>query len=397
MFQGTRLRQIRLARGYSLEELASETGGLITKQALSKYENDRSQPSPQIVHRLASIFAVKKSYFYESMAPKAEFIGYRRRSTLSKRSQGEIEARIQQELEERLALQRLKNEMGAQSLPIKEYQISKVEDAEVAAAKLREKWQLGQAPISNLIATMEEHGIQVILLPNMPDNFDGLSAFVKDPSSQTTIAVAIAKETEIGERLRFNLAHELGHLVMNIPAEMDSKTEEKAAHRFAAAFLAPAEKVRAEVGSKRRHIDDLELNLLKKRFGFSMQALVYRLKDLEIVSESFYQSWFTSISKRGLKATVIGDPIPVEEPEWLKRTVYQGLSEGWIAVSKAEQLLGKVKIEIEEPLLLRERKALMKLPLEDRRREMAKHSRVLALHYEQGNEEDEIVSNDLIE
>ena len=57
--------------------------------------------------------------------------------------------------------------------------------------------------------------------------------------------------------------------------------EEKAAHRFAAAFLAPAECVRSEVGERRSRISIEELLLLKQRFGMSMQACAYRLKDSE--------------------------------------------------------------------------------------------------------------------
>ena len=40
-----------------------------------------------------------------------------------------------------------------------------------------------------------------------------------------------------GERQRFTLAHELGHLVMDVAAKLDEK---KAMQRFAGVFLMPA-------------------------------------------------------------------------------------------------------------------------------------------------------------
>lgn len=78
---------------------------------------------------------------------------------------------------------------------------------------------------------------------------------------------------DLSERKRFNLANELGHVVLEVDSALDN---EKAAHRFAGVFLMPAESMWNEVGEHRTHISLLELLRLKEIFGTSCQAITYR-------------------------------------------------------------------------------------------------------------------------
>ena len=82
---GYRLKQLRLARNLSLEALAAEMDGIVTKQAISKYENGTSQPSPDVMTRLARVLGVKAAYFFRDPTINLEFIAYRRKSGLGKR------------------------------------------------------------------------------------------------------------------------------------------------------------------------------------------------------------------------------------------------------------------------------------------------------------------------
>src|SRR5690606_15604107 len=108
-----------------------------------------------------------------------------------------------------------------------------------------------------------------------------------------------------GERQRFTLAHELGHMVLDVGSGLDS---EKASHRFAGALLMPAESLWAEIGKHRTSIGWAELFELKKLFGASVQAIVYRCHDLGIFPKSLYQSLFREISRQGWRRP------PYEEP-----------------------------------------------------------------------------------
>lgn len=84
----------------------------------------------------------------------------------------------------------------------------------------------------------------------------------------------------------FTIAHALGHMVLEVGSEID---EEKAAHRFAGAFLVPAETHRTEIGKFRKSMGWSELFELKRFFGVRVQALTYRCKEIGIFNKSLFQ------------------------------------------------------------------------------------------------------------
>jgi Zn-dependent peptidase ImmA (M78 family) len=140
-----------------------------------------------------------------------------------------------------------------------------------------------------------------------------------------------------GDRERFNLAHELGHLLLEVPKNVDA---EKAAHRFAASFLVPAEAAYRELGEHRRRIDFLELAILKKKYGLSMQAWVYRAQDLGIITSSCAAILFKTFRSRGWSLQEPGDVIPPEEPRQFEKLILQAVSEDLISSARAAELLG---------------------------------------------------------
>lgn len=99
------------------------------------------------------------------------------------------------------------------------------------------------------------------------------------------LAAVVSDSKVAGERQRLNLAHELGHLVLDVTALADEQVE-SAAFRFGSALLVPAAVLRKDVGNRRNFISTEELLLLKQRFGMSMQALLYRLRNLGIITRS---------------------------------------------------------------------------------------------------------------
>jgi Zn-dependent peptidase ImmA (M78 family) len=112
------------------------------------------------------------------------------------------------------------------------------EGAEEAAQMLRDAWGLGNAPIKNLTQTAETRGVVVIGQSQVSERFDGLAGYM----GEDVPVIVINTEVDT-DRQRFNLAHELGHLVMETSDDM----EEKLAHRFASAFLVPEDVVRREL------------------------------------------------------------------------------------------------------------------------------------------------------
>ena len=151
----------------------------------------------------------------------------------------------------------------------------------------------------------------------------------------------VIKEDEWSERKRFTLAHELGHMVMDVRHGVDA---EKAANRFAGAFLMPPEALWSEIGKHRTTISLGELLRLKELFGASFQAIVYRCHDLGIIGDAAYRRLFQSFNEHGWRKPPYKEPgalLPSkEQPKRMQRLCFRALSEGMISESKAAEILG---------------------------------------------------------
>jgi hypothetical protein len=153
--------------------------------------------------------------------------------------------------------------------------------------------------------------------------------------------------------------------------------------------------IRREVGHKRAFVQPQELLLLKKRFGMSVQALLYRLRDLQVITESAYKQWYIDISRLGWRKE---EPLesPPEHPTWLRQNVLRAHAEGVITQDQAQNLLEE-DLKVEPSLTLIQRRKFMQLPLEERRRILAEQADKLAAHYEQDSEWKAMEESDFIE
>jgi Zn-dependent peptidase ImmA (M78 family)/transcriptional regulator with XRE-family HTH domain len=357
-------------------------GGIVTKQALSKYELGLSKPSAAVLNRLAGALGVKAAYLWSEPSIECRFIAYREGTGLAKIEQQRVESVVCQMLEDRVRLQRTIQGTTEVDLPVKGFKVKVLEDVEGFATTLRNKWNLGSGPIPILTDTLEDHLVHVLEIEASP-RFDGISAVAHDAEDNIAAAAVVSRKSLPGGRQRLNLAHELGHLVLDAPESVD---EEKAAFRFAGAFLAPEETLFRDLGRKRSLVQSAELFLLKQKYGMSIQSLVYRLHDLGIISDQHHKQWWMTISREGWKKE---EPLELrpEKSEWLKKTVLRALSEGLITKGDAMKALGE-PVDAHEPITLVERQAFLKLPIEERRRIMARQAREMAADYEQGRVED---------
>ncbi len=388
---GQRLRQLRLARGYSLDALAAAIGGAVTKQALSKYEQGTARPSPVVLNKLAEALDVKAAYLWSEPGIEVEFVAYRKTSALPKGEQLRVQALVTEGLERRVRLQDLLGQTDDVSLPVRSFKIREADDAEEAAEKLRAEWQLGLDPIGNLTDVLEHHFVHVLEI-EAPDKFDGISAVAYDSQRRARAAAVVSRKGVPGGRQRLNLGHELGHLALDMPDDLD---HERAAFRFGAAFLAPADVFRREVGHRRTYIQPEELLRLKRRFGLSLQALLFRLKDLGIITDSYYRQWCIDINRLGWRKQEPME-LPAEQPQWMRQSALRALAEGLIGKEEAESMVGE-RLAAETALPTIERKAFMKLPLEERRRLLAQRAEKLAEHYEQDSEWRDLEAGEIVE
>jgi transcriptional regulator with XRE-family HTH domain len=157
-----RLKEYRLARGMSLDDLAASIGGIVTKQALSKYEMGRSRPSPVVLNKLASVFGIKAAFFWSQPPFEVRLVAFRKGSRLPKKEHARVEGLVRLALEDRVRLQELSPERDRLDPPVQSFRIRSVEEAEAAAEGLRRSWSLGLDPIACITGVLEDRRIHVL-------------------------------------------------------------------------------------------------------------------------------------------------------------------------------------------------------------------------------------------
>ena len=379
---GGRVRLLRLARGLTLEALAARMGGLVTKQALSKYERGRARPTAGVLNKLAATLGVKSVDLWREPSVSVSFVAYRRRCGLGKRDREEVEALVERQLELRVRLQGLTQQSNGSAVPVQKLAAGSGEAAEQAADKLRESWSLGPGPVACVTSVLEDHSVHVFEV-DAPERFDGISAVARDSSKRVVAAAVVTRRGVPGERQRLSLAHELGHLVLR-PTRAAGSDGECLAFRFGAAFLAPAPAMRRAIGARRTFLQVDELLMLKRRFGLSLQALLYRLRDLGIISEHYYREWCIQVNRQGWKRREPQE-LPREQPQWFRLNVMRAQAEGMLSKAEAESMLGSATPR-EEPLSLVERRAFLRLPTDDRRKQLAEQAERAVELYERDTE-----------
>jgi Zn-dependent peptidase ImmA (M78 family)/transcriptional regulator with XRE-family HTH domain len=331
-----RLLQARKSRGWSLQRLAKEAGGIVTRQALNKYELGKDTPRSDVLLRLGDALGVPLGFFFRPVDRQISFSTpvCRKRADLLKSTLAAITAEGQEYVERSMELEAIMapGPNAWPGLPIADLLVTTLDQAEDAAGALRSQWHLGLDAIGNLTEVLEEHGVKVLVWKGNDPKFDGLACWADDK-----VPVIVVKSGVPGDRQRSSLAHELGHLAMQLAPGVDP---EKAAHRFSGAFLVPAETARRELGMKRQILGLEELLMLKREYGMSIQQWLYRAKDLSIIGQAYHLSWCRYLSARGWRVTEPGDPVPQERSDRIKRLALQALAEGLVTQSRAAGLSG---------------------------------------------------------
>ncbi|MCO7633670.1 XRE family transcriptional regulator [Pseudomonas guariconensis] len=332
---GERLKRARAAAGLSMQALGDQVG--VSANMIKKYEHDQSMPSSGVLIRLSKALSVRAEYFFRPTKIELSGVEYRKRPSTPKATLKRIEADVLDQAERWQELINLWPEFPVRAFTVPAGlvpQVSALEQVDEVADHVRAEWDLGLSPIPGLIDVLESRGILVIITDvDAQAKFDGLQASV---AGQPVIVVS-AKWP--GDRQRFTLAHELGHLLLHgrLADELD---EEKACNRFASAFLIPARAMRQQLGDKRHMLEMRELYLLKSEYGLSMQGCLYRAGDLGIIAKNVRERLFMVFVKQGWRKEEPGQPYRQESTRLFQQLVYRALGEGILSESKAAELLG---------------------------------------------------------
>lgn len=350
---GKRLKLARAAAGLSLRDFSDKIENRVSAQQIGKYERDEDVPSSGVLIALSHALGVSVDYLVGDQEMVLDGVEFRKKQITSKKEEAQIGAQALHLIERYLLVEEILGLQSAEWDKPREapFPVREIADAELAAKLLREHWNLGIDPIPDLVELLEERGIKVVVVTSH-EHIDGLAALVRRSRGEPIPVIVIRSGTH-GERQRFSLAHELGHMVMGIQG--DEKFREKAAHRFAGAFLMPAEALWSNVGRSRSSIGWSELFALKKLFGASVQAITFRCADLGIFPSSLKEGLFREYSRLGFRTGPNYEPnqLLAEKPERFDRLCYRALAENAISEAKAAELLNitvhELNRRMEEP------------------------------------------------
>ena len=346
-----RIREARLARGMTAIDLATSVG--VTRQAISKYELGIALPSSDILNSIASSLSMPLSFFQKPLTKPINqgTVFFRSLKTNAARAKDILSMKIQwaAQFAKILSEDIIFPDVDLPVLPDKYAQIIEFsyDDIEDIALYLRRHWNLGTAPIKNMSRLLESHGIVVASVKTGYSETDACSSFIE---GRPFVFLDMQKECAV--RTRFNMAHELGHLLLHHDISQkdidDKKTLdriEKEANQFASCFLLP----RASFILDIRSTSLASFLPLKNKWKVSIQAMVYRCRELDIFSESqmiYIQKQISA--KRWRKHEPYDDEWPCETPVILSTAIQMLIDRGDYSKEAFVELFRLPEKDIEE-------------------------------------------------
>ena len=346
-FEPGRLIQALAARGLSQVALAGMVG--VSPATISKWKSGQQSPEAEALVNLSQVINVTPEWFTRPLPEKCSLPLFRSNASAHANARTMLEARLEWALDIALALSEFVD-FPEVNLPKRAFtdpeQITNA-DIEDAADECRELWNLGRRAIPDLAMAVEGAGVILVREETGVATIEGLSAWSQALGRPL---VLLSSDKQNGFRSRFDLAHELGHLILHkgINRSTDPvrhKVMEDQAHRFAGAFLLPAETFAAEVKSP---VTLDSLLLMKQRWGVSVAAMVMRLWALKVIDDDAKGLLFKRRSARwGVKAEPGDDGRVPEQTRLLKRTIELLASSGIMPVEAVSAYIGLSANDIE--------------------------------------------------
>ncbi len=306
----------REARTLTQAELAARLA--IGQGTLSKYETGIHEPPDDFVLHLARTLGFPQGFFYQAEQPYGfPPFHYRKRKKLSAKALGRIvaEMNIRRMHIKKLAMGfELRTNRFIPEIDRDEYQgrqrtrINLIEDI---ARSIRESWMLPRGPIANMVNLIEANGGVVIPCDFQTDLIDAMSQRVDGMPVLFFVNIKAP-----ADRVRYTLAHELGHMVLHTTTLRDDDEMEDEADHFAGAFLLPADDVIYQL----RRFDLRHLANMKGYWKVSMQAIAYRAAMLNLVTPYQSKMFWIEMGKLGYRKREPNEP-PQESPRLLRQMV----------------------------------------------------------------------------
>nr|WP_311528745.1 XRE family transcriptional regulator [uncultured Ralstonia sp.] len=346
-FQQDRLSQILAARRLTQVQLAAMVG--VSPATISKWRAGTQAPEREALDRLAGVVNVTPEWFTRPTTEKVSLPLFRSNASAHVAARAMLEARLEWAQDIAVALMEFVDYPDL-NLPVRSFTEPEEitdEDIEKAACECRDLWRLGRVAVQDLALAVEGAGVILIREETGIAQIEGLSAW---SAVLGRPLILLSADKDNGYRSRFDLAHELGHLVLHRHFQRTTdrdryKLMEKQAHQFAGAFLLPAETFASEV---RMPVTLDDLLLLKRRWGVSVAAIMMRLHALGLLDEEAKLALFKRRSARwgGKSEPGDGDRKP-EQPRLLRRTIDLLVDENVMPLDAIPRHIGLAAFDIE--------------------------------------------------
>jgi Zn-dependent peptidase ImmA (M78 family) len=350
-----RLEQALSVRALSKGQLAALVG--VSASTVTKWSKGDQAPEAETFERLASVLNVKPEWLTRPPLKPVSAPLFRSNASALKSGREMLHARIGLLQETALLLSEYV-EYPALNLPVRAFssadQITRAE-IESAAEECRELWKIGKGPIQDLLLAAEGAGVIVVREETEIPVIEGLSCWSDELGGRPLIHLSADKANAF--RSRFDLAHEIGHLVLHrkLPSPADREAYnlmESQAHQFAGALLLPAQTFADEV---RLPVNLDSLLALKQRWGVSVAAMLMRLHALRVLNDDQKLALFKRRSARWGSKSEPGDQgWAPEKPRLLRRSIELLVSEGVLPAERIPYFVGTSAMDVEQLCHLRE-------------------------------------------
>lgn len=329
----TRLKQARIMQGLSMDSLCKIANNALSKQSISKYEAGKMMPDSKSLIILANALGVTIDYFFRPLNVSIENVEFRKKSKLGVKQIDSIKEVIKDKLERYCEIESIIDIKSEFESNYRNVLILGEDDIFSIVARIKNDWKLGDDGINNLIEILEEHSIKVVEI-EAPDSFDGLSGFANGKNP-----VIVLNKNFDSERKRFTALHELGHLLLNFDSSISEKQKERYCNLFASEMLISKDVFIQKIGLNRKDISLQELQDVQMQFGISIDALMYKAKWLNIITESRFKTFCIKKNQQHFKEFVEESRYKQEQSNRFVRLVYRALASEIISISKAGVLL----------------------------------------------------------
>lgn len=314
-FDSSRLKVARQLAGLRKSQLAERIGK--SASAVAAWESGAKRPTSANVAQLAVGLSVEPGFFSArpadlSAGTSVPHFRSLRSTTQLVRDQasayGQIAVDIASAFERHVEFP----DVDVPSFPVD----GSSDSPEDAANLVRERWSLGAAPVGHLVRLLENHGVLVVFSTPQTSAVDAYS--FDCPLRPVVILNPVKRDYY---RQRFDVAHELGHLVMHGDAEPGGRVVENQANKFAAQLLMPADAIAPELPTAMNSQAWVALARLKEQWGVSIQALLYRSRQLGQLSDVSYRNAMVTLTGRGWRRDEPGLMTSIEQPSLLPHSL----------------------------------------------------------------------------